>query len=364
MPPSVVSSNNEKHPVASLLGTLPRVTVLILAAVMLSSGQALSSDPCSADPSWPYGQRCSSDPYWPPGQDGFYYDPNCQVEGQAIYYTVLCRQEGEVDCGPEGCMECWDCIDNDGDGLFDCMDNLDSLGEATTEGGCGAYCNYINPLGTEGGYNQDQDGDGFLACPFGPPSPPPPIYDCDDSEAAIHSGAAEICDNAVDEDCNGIADITGDADGDGHDTAVCGGTDCDDSDAALFPGAPEVLCDGIDNDCDPATVGDLDDDGDGSPCNEDCNDDPAAGGASQAPGLTEVCDDGIDNDCDELIDSSDDDCPILPEGDDDDSAPPAANNASDSQAGCSCSSSARTKGTGLGLGLVLALTGLRRRRVT
>lgn len=101
---------------------------------------------------------------------------------------------------------------------------------------------------------QDRDGDGYDE-----------DRDCNDSNAAIHPGAAEICDNGVDENCDGTDAASGtwflDEDGDGWgDKAVneCGaqpagttdvGGDCDDSRPTVHPGAPE-LCDGLDNDCD------------------------------------------------------------------------------------------------------------------
>ncbi len=98
--------------------------------------------------------------------------------------------------------------------------------------------------------------------------------DCDDSAAAVHPGATEVC-NGIDDNCNlltddsdpGLDTSTGslfytDGDSDGYGvtasavracvapsgTVVVNG-DCDDSAGSVFPGAPEV-CNGADDDCD------------------------------------------------------------------------------------------------------------------
>jgi len=98
--------------------------------------------------------------------------------------------------------------------------------------------------------------------------------DCDDSNADVHTGAAEICDG-LDDDCDGVVPADeDDADGDGF--MVCDG-DCDDADPLALPGGEEQ-CDGLDNDCDGVVPADEDDaDGDGVMiCDGDCDDADAA----------------------------------------------------------------------------------------
>lgn len=169
--------------------------------------------------------------------------------------------------------------------------------------------------------------------------------DCDDTNAAVHPGAAEVV-NGIDDNCNGqidenslstfYADADGDTYGDPNSsiqaaTAPAGyvsdNTDCDDTNAAVHPGATEI-CNGIDDNCngltdnaDPGITGqstwyaDTDGDGFGNPAvsqlsciqpnayvsdNTDCDDsNPAV-----HPGATEVCN-GIDDDCNGLTDNSD-----------------------------------------------------------
>lgn len=123
-------------------------------------------------------------------------------------------------------------------------------------------------------------------------------------DARVSTDAPEPLDTAV------VSCATPDADGDGHDAVVCGGSDCDDANDARYPGAIEV-CDpeDVDEDCNLATFGTTDFDSDGyvdaACCNEGatrtCGTDCADTLAGIHPNLTEVCN-GVDEDCDTAID--------------------------------------------------------------
>jgi Putative metal-binding motif len=97
-----------------------------------------------------------------------------------------------------------------------------------------------------GSYKLDGDGDGETTAAAG--------GDCNDLEATIARGAAEVAGNFIDDDCDGLADDvdgvpstdTEDRDADG--VAIADG-DCDDTRPEVT-GAAEVCGDGLDNDCD------------------------------------------------------------------------------------------------------------------
>jgi hypothetical protein len=71
----------------------------------------------------------------------------------------------------------------------------------------------------------DTDGDSYLDAACGG-------SDCDDSAAAVHPGAAELCDDGIDNDCDGLTDSA--------DTQDCGGTDGGQPDAGQDAGVPDA----------------------------------------------------------------------------------------------------------------------------
>jgi hypothetical protein len=81
----------------------------------------------------------------------------------------------------------------------------------------------------------DSDGDGFSTA-----------ADCDDGNAAIHPGAADIPEDGVDEDCSGGDAVNLDRDRDGFAIPV----DCNDNNAKIHPGAVEVRGNNVDENCD------------------------------------------------------------------------------------------------------------------
>ncbi|MBK6807805.1 MAG: hypothetical protein IPL19_03560 [Sandaracinaceae bacterium] len=166
----------------------------------------------------------------------------------------------------------------------------------------------------------DADGDGVRAVECGG-------ADCDDSDELRFPGNLEVCDDqGHDEDCDPNTVGARDVDEDGAiDMACCNGdrcgTDCDDANASVHPGQAEV-CNGVDDNCEGSVDEGVtrlffpDQDGDGygaragAPIRAcalpsdhaenalDCND----ARADVAPGRNEVCEGSLDEDCDGTVD--------------------------------------------------------------
>ena len=158
--------------------------------------------------------------------------------------------------------------------------------------------------------NFDHDGDGYASGDG----------DCDDEDASIFPSAEDFWYDGIDQNCDGASDY--DADADGFDSDLFGGTDCDDEDDEINPDATEI-CDelDIDEDCtgtadndDAGATGtttwymDLDADGYGAGTGTDYCDPPPPTSlidgdcddrdATSYPGATEIWYDGVDQNCD------------------------------------------------------------------
>jgi len=289
----------------------------------------------------------------PDDSDGSTYPGAPEIPGDGI------DQDGN---GGDTCY-----VDGDGDGYgttttvastdLDCDDSGESTldsdcddAEATTYPGAGEYCD---------GHDDDCDGDTdeddavdastwyadtdtdmygdplstYHSCSL-PSGYVGDDTDCDDTDASINPGAAELTADGIDQDCNGgdVCYVDGDSDSYGTTTTVvstdmdCTGsgesvsaTDCDDAEATTYPGADEY-CDGHDDDCDGDTdeasavdastwYADTDDDMYGDPlstdraCTQpsgyvaddtDCDDSDA----SINPEATEGTADAVDQNCD------------------------------------------------------------------
>jgi len=248
-----------------------------------------------------------------------------------------CADPGEF-CNPASgrCEEavCDDRVDNDGDRETDCEDDNCNFQPCNDRIACtiNDTCGGIGDPTCAGTPDNSQCADG-IACTRNPCRPNDPDADrrgcvfipehsrCDDGDpctvdtcdlvqGCLHAPAREICNDGVDNDCDGLTDCADDdclvdADGDGHQAMPCGG-DCDDNDPKVHPGRLENCftpmdddCDGRNNCQDPDCQ--VDADGDGQvrrPCGEDCDDnDP-----NNWFGNQENCADRQDNNCNGLVD--------------------------------------------------------------
>ncbi len=190
----------------------------------------------------------------------YYADVDEDTYGTAGTTQVACEQ-------PTGYVaNSTDCDDTDVDvnpGATETCNDVDDDCDGSTDEGL-----------TTSTYYEDADSDGYgdstetatdCAQPTGYVTD---ATDCDDTDADVNPGEQEVCDNDVDDDCDGTTDeedatwyIDADSDTYGDSTVsqviceqptgyVADATDCDDTDAEVNTAAEEVCDDSIDNNCD------------------------------------------------------------------------------------------------------------------
>jgi hypothetical protein len=106
-------------------------------------------------------------------------------------------------------------VDTDGDGAPDCLDQCPTDPAKTVPGVCGC-----GAPETVSSFYRDADADGFgnaaasmQAC-AAPAGYVLDNQDCNDGNAAVHPGAAEVC-NGIDDNCDGSVEDSVDVDKDG-----------------------------------------------------------------------------------------------------------------------------------------------------
>ena len=252
-----------------------------------------------------------------------------------------CDAPADLDC--DGKAE--PCEDADEDGFADC----DTLADCDPQNGavnvgadevCDGLDNNCNGQTDELFTDLDQDSKADCIDEDIDGDGDPNVTDCAPENPDIHALAAEVCDDQLDNDCDGKTDETlgcgewiGDWDGDGK----VGADDCNETDSRVHVGSEWTLCctaadiDGLsaedvmmacDFDCDgQASLCADDADGDGVEDLADC----APNDATHYPGAPDKCGDGADQDCS----GGDADCDGLVDEDNDGFAPPTDCNDAD-----------------------------------
>lgn len=149
----------------------------------------------------------------------------------------------------------------------DCDDSNDAIHPTATEvcDGADNNCDGVtdeNDAADASTWYIDEDKDGYgtdadimMSC--GDPSDETLTFvanalDCNDEDASVNPGAGEICEDGVDQNCDGT-DLSCVVDNDQDDDGYFIGEDCDDTNASIHPGTAEICGDSLDNNCDGST---------------------------------------------------------------------------------------------------------------
>ncbi len=144
---------------------------------------------------------------------------------------------------------CGDGIDNDCNGAIDVVPDLDGDAFDVCAGDCDDGDPTVHPAADELCDGQDNDCDGAIPeeeADFDADGELPCGGDCDDLDDRVAAALPEICDG-VDNDCDQMVDEDHDLDRDGFSGCT---TDCDDQRSTVYPGAAIVCDNSLDNDCD------------------------------------------------------------------------------------------------------------------
>jgi hypothetical protein len=195
----------------------------------------------------PLGLDCPEDT----DGDGYQADVDCDDTRADVHpgQFDLCGDGIDQDCvdGDRSCR-----LDQDRDGYdamsvggLDCND-LDSVihpnGREICDDGKDQDCSGQDAICAD----FDRDGDGHGNIPDGGD-------DCDDTDDSVYPGAPEACGDRIDSNCDGAPDLpcpdNVDHDGDGFQSSAVQGADCNDFDSRISPLALEICGDAVDNNC-------------------------------------------------------------------------------------------------------------------
>ena len=213
-----------------------------------------------------------------------------RIIGVMLAFVATSMGVGGCDCG--GASNHGPCAD-----VSDCALGMLCIDGACIPGPDGAVVDSGHP--DTGSMCIDVDGDGTSpptgTCPGGD--------DCDDTSAATHAGAAEVCGNGVDDDCDGVADEPDCACQRGDRVTCFEGDSAVANVGACRRGVAVCVTEGTPGECRGQVL----------PTDETCNgvDDNCDGVADEGlrnacgdcgPEVTEACGNGLDDNCDGRVD--------------------------------------------------------------